>query len=94
MRHLEPGSELIFITPRDFLKATAARRLTILLSDCRTTAGGDPLADARGLDELAILAPEGDSDDAEALAAAVGARWAPVGGPTSVVDALAVALSP
>ena len=48
----------------------------------------------RALDELAILAPEGDSDDAEALAAAVGARWAPVGGPTSVVDALAVALSP
>lgn len=75
-------------------RSTAARRLTILLSDCRTTAGGDPLADARGLDELAILAPEGDSDDAEALAAAVGARWAPVGGPTSVVDALAVALSP
>ena len=27
VRHLEPGGELIFITPRDFLKATAARRL-------------------------------------------------------------------
>ena len=29
-----------------------------------------------------------------ALAEAVGARWATVGGPTSVVDALAVALTP
>ena len=75
-------------------RSGAARRLTILLSDCRPTAGGDPTADARSLDELAILAPEGDSDDARALAEAVGARWATVGGPTSVVDALAVALAP
>jgi Mg-chelatase subunit ChlD len=75
-------------------RSGAARRLTILLSDCRPTAGGDPTADACSLDELAILAPEGDSDDARALAEAVGARWATVGGPTSVVDALAVALAP
>lgn len=75
-------------------RATAGRRLTILLSDCRTTAGGDPVPFVRALDELVILAPEGDSDDAEALAEAVGARWTTVGGPTSVVDALAVALTP
>jgi hypothetical protein len=75
-------------------RSSAARRLTILLSDCRPTAGGDPTADAQALDELAILAPEGDSHDARALAEAVGARWATVGGPTSVVDALAVALTP
>ena len=75
-------------------RATAGRRLTILLSDCRTTAGGDPVPFVRALDELVILAPEGDSDDARALAEAVGARWTTVGGPTSVVDALAVALTP
>lgn len=75
-------------------RATAGRRLTILLSDCRTTAGGDPIPFVRALDELVILAPEGDSDDARALAEAVGARWTTVGGPTSVVDALAVALTP
>ena len=76
-------------------RSTAARRLTILLSDCRATAGGDSgRRRPSALDELAIIAPEGDSDDARALAEAVGARWATVGGPTSVVDALAVALTP
>lgn len=75
-------------------RATAGRRLTVLLSDCRATSGGDPIPDALALDELAIIAPEGDSDDARALADAVGARWATVGGPSSVVDALAVALTP
>jgi Mg-chelatase subunit ChlD len=75
-------------------RSTAGRRLTILLSDCRTTAGGDPTGDARALDELAIIAPEGDSEDAEALAAAVGARCSTVGGPVTVVDALARALAP
>jgi Mg-chelatase subunit ChlD len=75
-------------------RASAGRRLTVLLSDCRTTSGGDPIRDATALDELAIIAPEGDSDDARALAEAVGARWATVGGPSSVVDALAVALTP
>ncbi len=75
-------------------RSTAGRRLTILLSDCRTTAGGDPTGDAMALDELAIIAPEGDSEDARVLAAAVGARLSTVGGPTSVVDALAAALTP
>ena len=31
--HLKPGGELIFITPRDFLKATAARKLNRRLYD-------------------------------------------------------------
>jgi Mg-chelatase subunit ChlD len=75
-------------------RAHAGRRLTILLSDCRTTAGGEPTEFARALDELVIIAPEGDSDDAAALARSVGARWTTVGGPTSVVDALATAFAP
>ena len=31
VRHLEPGGELIFINPRDFIKATASRRLNEFL---------------------------------------------------------------
>ncbi len=75
-------------------RAVAGRRLTILLSDCRTTAGGDPTPYVAQLDELVIIAPEGDSDDAVALADAVGARCTTVGGPASVVDALTAALAP
>jgi len=33
VRHLKPGGELIFITPRDFLKATGAGRLNTWLHD-------------------------------------------------------------
>ncbi|MRR52259.1 MAG: class I SAM-dependent methyltransferase, partial [Rhodocyclaceae bacterium] len=33
VRHLEPGGELIFITPRDFLKATGAARLNVWLAE-------------------------------------------------------------
>jgi adenine-specific DNA-methyltransferase len=31
VRHLKPGGELIFITPREFLKSTGARRLNVWL---------------------------------------------------------------
>lgn len=75
-------------------RSTAGRRLTVLLSDCRATTGGDFVDDAAGLDELVVLAPEGDSDDAERFADALGARCATVGGPTSVVDALTQVLAP
>ncbi len=67
----------------------ARRRVTVLLSDCRATEPGDVEAAARGADELVILAPEGDDADAAELAAAVGARWAPVAGPSTVVGAIA-----
>lgn len=75
-------------------RSAAGRRLTVLLSDCRATTGGEFVDDAAGLDELVVLAPEGDSDDAERFADALGARWAAVGGPTSVVDALTEVLAP
>ena len=74
-------------------RSSAPRRLTVLLSDCRCTSGGDPVPAASALDELAIIAPEGDSDDARALADAVGARFATVGGPTSIIEALGRALA-
>jgi Mg-chelatase subunit ChlD len=54
--------------------ARSTRRVTVLLSDCRATDDQDPVAPAAALDELLILAPADDADDAYALAAATGAR--------------------
>ncbi len=69
--------------------SSAVRRVTVLLSDCRATEPGDVDAAARALDELAIIAPEGDSDEAAALAGAVGARFTTVSGPSTIVAAFA-----
>lgn len=67
----------------------AGRRLTIVLSDCRATAGDDPLVEALRLPELAVVAPEADAEDARTFAAAAGARVAVVQGPASVPEAFA-----
>ncbi|MBI4984140.1 MAG: class I SAM-dependent methyltransferase [Rhodocyclales bacterium] len=47
VRHLKPGGELVFITPRDFLKATAATRLNTWLFDQGTITDWEDLGDAR-----------------------------------------------
>jgi len=47
VRHLKPGGELIFITPRDFLKATGAARLNTWLFDHGTITDFIDLGDAR-----------------------------------------------
>lgn len=47
VRHLSPGGELIFITPRDFLKATSAIRLNRWLFDQGTITDAIDLGDAR-----------------------------------------------
>jgi len=73
-------------------RSRATRRITILLSDSRPTLGGDPAAAAVALDELVILAPAGDSADAEELAASVGARCVSLAGPSSIPQAIAEAL--
>lgn len=69
-------------------RSRAGRKVAILLSDCRATVEGDPIEAARGLAELVIVAPEGDSDEAAAFARKVGARLATVSGPSTVVEAL------
>ncbi len=71
-------------------RSTASRQRTILLSDCRPTAGGEPDQHAGALEQLGILAPADDCDDAEALAVSIGARWAPLAGPSAVPAAFAV----
>lgn len=50
LRHLAPGGELIFITPRDFLKATSAVRLNRLLHAAGTITDFIELGDARVFD--------------------------------------------
>jgi len=76
-------------------RSKAARRITLLLSDARSTSGGDPTEDAaalRSLGELVILAPSSDTEDAAALAAATGARLIALEGPGDVPRAIAEAL--
>lgn len=70
------------------MRSCAGRRIAVLLSDCRATVEGDVRAAAGALDELLILAPEGDSDEAERLGEAVGARVRTVAGPAEVAAAL------
>ena len=69
---------------RQLERSRAKRRVTILLSDCRSTFGADPLAAARRLDELCVVAPADDADDAERFARDVGARCAVVGEPSDI----------
>ena len=73
-------------------RSSATRRITLLLSDGRATAGDDPVLAASALDELVVLAPADDLDNARELADAVGGRCVAVTGPAAVPDALAEAL--
>ena len=77
---------------RQLERSRAKRRVTILLSDCRATAGVDPQAAARRLDELWVIAPEDDADDAAEFARRAGARFATVGGAFDIPAALAAVL--
>lgn len=69
-------------------RSRAKRRVVILLSDCRATTGADPVAAARRLDELAVLAPADDAADAKEFAAEVGARFAVIDGPAAIPAAV------
>jgi Mg-chelatase subunit ChlD len=69
-------------------RSRAGRKITVLLSDCRATEPGDAVAAAARLDELLIIAPAGDDDDAAELARRTGARITTVGGPSEVAAAL------
>jgi Mg-chelatase subunit ChlD len=73
-------------------RSPAARRIAVLLSDCRPTVPGDVLAAARALDELCLVAPETDTAEAEELAERGGLRLTTVKGPSDIPRALAAAL--
>lgn len=79
----------LWIAHDQLTRSRAGRKITVLLSDCRSTVDGDPVAAAALLDELVIIAPESDDDEAQAFAARVGARITTVSGPSQVAEALA-----
>jgi Mg-chelatase subunit ChlD len=78
---------------RQLDRSNAARKVTVLLSDCRSTVPGDAAIAARALDELVIIAPEADAEQAEWLAGATGARLTTVAGPAQIPEALARVLA-
>ena len=73
-------------------RSRAGRKITILLSDCRATVPGDPADAAERLDEIVIVAPDEDAEDARQLADSIGARFTTVSGPSDVAAALSRAL--
>ena len=74
-------------------RSRSSRSVVVLLSDCRSTAGTDPLGVARSIDRLIVVAPDDDADDARAFAAAAGAELVLIAGPASIPSALSSALS-
>ncbi|MCU0311760.1 MAG: VWA domain-containing protein [Acidimicrobiales bacterium] len=74
-------------------RSTAARRVAVVLSDARATLGDDPTAAAAALDELVLVAPTDDAEDARRLAAAVGARCHTLDGPSAVPEVLTEAFA-
>ena len=69
------------------------RQLTVLLSDCRDRSLDDATALASSLEELVIVAPTADADDARAFANSAGAALVTVDGPRDVARALDEVLS-
>jgi Mg-chelatase subunit ChlD len=74
-------------------RGPSGRKVTVLLSDCRSTTGAPPDAAAAALDELVIVAPEQDLADAARLADVATARLVPVGPPSQVAAAVGSLLS-
>ena len=74
-------------------RSRAARNTVVLLSDCRRTTGDDPIAMARTMDRLLVLAPADDAADSSDFARSAGAEIALLDGPSSVAPALSALLS-
>jgi Mg-chelatase subunit ChlD len=73
-------------------RSKAARKITVLLSDCRATVEGDVRSSADALSELVIIAPEQDCEEAMRLALDCGARVTTVAGPSRAAEALEAVL--
>jgi len=73
-------------------RSRAGRKIVVLLSDCRANEPGDVDAAAMELDELVVIAPSGDDEEARAFGMRVGARVVSIDGPMDVPNALSVAL--
>ena len=73
-------------------RSTAARKIVVLLSDCRSTVEGDVHAAGAALPELVVVAPAQDCEEAIRFASDCGARIATTAGPSHVIEALAAVL--
>lgn len=82
----------LIVARRQLERSRAGRKVAVLLSDCRATVEGDVEAAAGAVDELVIIAPAEDHDEATALASRTGARIVLVEGPSDIPGALARAL--
>lgn len=80
------------VAQQQLARSRAGRRITILLSDCRATVEGNAVAAAQGLEELIVIAPRDDHDEAQAFSSQCGARMVLVGGPSEIPSVLAQAL--
>jgi Mg-chelatase subunit ChlD len=81
------------VARQQLARSNAGRKIVVLLSDCRATEPGDVVVAAAALDELAIVAPDGDDEEAVRLAGEVGAALTTVTGPTEAADALSTVLT-
>ncbi|GAC67882.1 VWA domain-containing protein [Gordonia soli] len=79
---------------RELATADAARRVVLLLSDCRHTDDIDPVPALRALDEVLILAPAQDNEAALALGRAGGAAVASIESISDVAPAVSRLLAP
>lgn len=70
-------------------RSRASRKVTILLSDCRSTSPEGTEQVAGSLDELFVVAPLGDEEEARRFAESVGARFVTIDGPSEVPAAFA-----
>lgn len=71
-------------------RSHATRKRIILMSDCRPTAGTAPELECGGIDELHVIAPADDCEDAQQFAIAVGAKFAALSGPSDVPTVFAL----
>ncbi len=74
-------------------RSRAGRKIAVVLSDCRATVEGDPIAAAAALDEVVVIAPASDDEEARKFADATGARIVTVNGPSEIADAITRAVS-
>lgn len=70
-------------------RSSATRKLTVLLSDCRSTSPDGAEEMASTLDELFVVAPSDGDDEARRFAERVGARFVAIAGPSDVPGAFA-----
>lgn len=84
------------VARRQLARSGARDKVIVVLSDCRSTAGGDASAAARGALEhgctIAVVAPAEDCNDAREFATEIGAAMAPVDGPSDVPRAITAVL--